>query len=392
MISQTSISSENIALGCRNRVLGLARSALFGVLAIALSACVGSGASTYLENAKRQEIAAPAATAGVSEPSSAPIQPTDNITASSTSTAPNSAAYAEQTVPVKKLAVLQSPPNRPTTVNGTVKYNNGPAIIAASTNSLGLPGLGDPLTPTPNDQRLASLDSGHADETGLSIGTGSTPKIDINEYAAAFRVPLLYASIKHGKCKKKNWAPKPKRVEAKRINPGDPYYIEFRMRNTPLMPVGHTFIVYGKLDGNGEPLDERMVMLAPLGGYAGASLAAALPVPGVLEPYGDDCRIRPETAYRVSLNAQRYEKLLLEIRKVKKEKPVYMLFAQNCNYMILRMAKSIGVRPPKNTYVPAVDFLYDMIEANEGIKINRRYRSKIAGFPDWPQPKAKKRR
>lgn len=265
------------------------------------------------------------------------------------------------------------------------------AIIAATSVPTPAPTNGLALLPASNSsntpqalQTLTSLEQS-TDGNSLIIGLASAPQIDPAETAAKRRAEQLYRQIKHGKCKGE-WGPKPKRLEAKRINPQDPYYIEIRMRNTPLMPVGHTFVVYGKLDANGEPLDERMAMLAPLGGYAGASLAAAIPVPGVLTPYGDDCRIRPETSYRVSLNAQRYEKLLLALQAAKAKRPVYMLFAQNCNHFTQRMADAVGIKPPRNKYVPAVDYLYDMIEANEGKKIDRRFRSKIAGIPDWPTP------
>ncbi|MFK7903106.1 MAG: hypothetical protein AB8B49_09735, partial [Nitratireductor sp.] len=143
---------------------------------------------------------------------------------------------------------------------------------------------------------------------------------------------------------------------------------------------------YGKLDGNGEALTERMAMLAPLGGYAGAGLAAAIPVPGVLTPYGDDCVLRPESSYRVSLSAQRFERMLKSLKQIKKNKPVYMLFAQNCNHFTQAMADSVGVKPPKAKAVPAVEYLYDLIEANEGFKVNTKGRSNVVRAGDRITP------
>lgn len=208
------------------------------------------------------------------------------------------------------------------------------------------------------------------DDTGFAIGTESQPPVDPLEAAAEARIPLIYSSIRHGQCKS-GWGPKPRKISAMNINPGDPYYIEIRMRHTPLLPVGHTYVAYGKLDPLGEPLDEKLIMLAPVGGYAGAALASGIPMPGILNPHPDDCRIRPQTAYRVSLSAQRYEQLLLEIRKAKAEKPSYLLFAYNCNHFMTRIAGSVGIRPPKNIYVPALEYIYAMIEENEGRKVSR---------------------
>jgi hypothetical protein len=228
----------------------------------------------------------------------------------------------------------------------------------------------------PGDQIMANLSPGSGpslsgDDSGFAIGAPSAPLVDPAEYAAQQRVPLLYAQINHGQCKQ-GYGPKPKKISATNINPGDPYYIEIRMRKTPLLPVGHTYVAYGRLGADGEILDEKLIMLAPVGGYAGAALASGIPMPGVLTPHRDDCRIRPETGYRVSLNAQRYEKLLMEVRAAKQEKPSYLLFAYNCNHFMTRIAKSVGLKPPRNIYVPALEYIYAMIENNEGRKVSRR--------------------
>ena len=45
-------------------------------------------------------------------------------------------------------------------------------------------------------------------------------------------------------------------------------------------------------------------------GFASWLADLGVPMPGVLKPHRDDCRIRPEAAYRVSLTAQKYEQLL----------------------------------------------------------------------------------
>lgn len=247
-----------------------------------------------------------------------------------------------------------------------------------------LPGVSEQLMASTNP--VAPL-PGAVNENGFAIGTESAPQtnalgnplgnplgeplIDPEEYAAEQRIPILFSQIEHGQCSR-GFGPKPKKMSATNMNPGDPYYIEIRMRKTPLLPVGHTYVAYGRLDPFGEILDEKLIMLAPVGGYAGAALASGIPMPGVLTPHRDDCRIRPETAYRVSLSAQRYEKLLLEIQKAKQQKPSYLLFANNCNHFMTRIAQSVGLKPPKNIYVPALEYIYAMIENNEGRKISRR--------------------
>jgi hypothetical protein len=190
------------------------------------------------------------------------------------------------------------------------------------------------------------------------------------ELAAKMRIPALFASIDHGQCKS-GWGPKPKMVNAMRMNPNHEYYMEMRMRHTPLLPVGHVYIAYGQLDPFGKPIDEKLTMLSPLGGYVGAGIASTVPMPGILKPVGSDCTVVPEAAYRVSLSAQDYEKLLLAIKEQQRKKPTYHLFAYNCNHYLSDVAASVGILPPENIYQPSLTYLYALMDRNEGYKVRR---------------------
>jgi hypothetical protein len=206
--------------------------------------------------------------------------------------------------------------------------------------------------------------------TDPATGLPAVAPVDPAEAEAEIRAEQLYASMKHGQCKA-GWGPKPKMVNAKRIDPTHKYYMEMRLRHTPPLPVGHVYIAYGRLGPDGTPLDEKLVMLAPVGGYAGATVAAAAPMPGVLEPYGDDCILRPIAAYRISLTAQQYEKLLLRITRAQKEKPRYALWTYNCNHFMSDVAASVGILPPENKYTPSLTYFYAMMDRNEGRKVDR---------------------
>lgn len=360
-----------------------------------LSGCVG-GPGAYLESVSRN-----ANKQGVEQTTDLAALSVDPVEQQSLEPI-GGAAPTDATAPaaIENNLQAQAPlPGQLTPVTGDASIENGaaqsdplPTALALSANAEiltvpaqptapatgnTLPGVDSGLTPNANaysDARYASVvpqaTALLGSTSGFSIGTETEPLIDPYEQAAEMRISQLYPSIKHGQCKSGR-GPSPKRMGAKRVTLGDPYYIEIRMRQTPLMPVGHTYVAYGKLGGNGEILTEKLIMLAPVGGYVGAAMASGVPMPGVLTPHPDDCRIRPDIAYRVSLNAQRYEKLLMEIRKAKSEKPKYLLFANNCNHFMTRIAGSVGIRPPKNIYVPAVQYLHDMIEANEGIKVAR---------------------
>jgi hypothetical protein len=203
-----------------------------------------------------------------------------------------------------------------------------------------------------------------------ATGEPVEPQPDPLEVAAEQRAEALYATMKHGQCSG-GWGPKPKMINARRIDPEHKYYMEMRLRHTPPLPVGHVYIAYGRIGPDGEPMDEKLVMLAPVGGYAGATVAAAAPMPGVLEPYGDDCILRPIAAYRVSLTAQQYEKLLNRIVQARQDKPKYALWTYNCNHFMSDIAASVGILPPSNRYTPSLEYFYAMMDRNEGRKVAR---------------------
>ena len=217
------------------------------------------------------------------------------------------------------------------------------------------------LTQQPNNDAMA-----YADPTILEI-------VETPEMLAQQRVDVAYSAMTHASCKG-GWATPPDKLDASRVTFGQPYYMEMRLRHTPLLPVGHTYIAYGRMGEDGTLLNEKVVMLSPVGGYGGAALAAAVPIRGILKPVADDCRIKPHAAYRVSLTAVQFEKLLERIRKAQVKIPAYALFAYNCNHFASDIAASVGILPPKNIYLPAVQYIYGVIEANEGYNPKKRYR------------------
>ena len=222
---------------------------------------------------------------------------------------------------------------------------------------------------TPNQQyQLASIDS-NAGDAMLRQPVLNKVKAyisnSVEENRAQQRIGAINSQMKHTSCKS-GFATQPDKLDASRSTPGHPYYMEIRLRNTPLLPVGHTYVAYGRMSPDGTPLDEHLIMLSPLGGYGGAAIAAALPMPGVIKPVVDDCRIKPHAAYRITLDAQSYEKLLLKIQQVQKKIPAYALFAYNCNHFVADIVASVGILPSKNKYLPALKYIYSMIEANEG--------------------------
>ena len=222
-------------------------------------------------------------------------------------------------------------------------------------------------TTTASTNEYAAFGHTSAQPLNVQNANGLTSDIPTPEELAEQRITDLYSQIDHGKMRGRMGQNRSIKLgRKKRVSPGDPYYMEIRMRHTPLLPVGHTYTAYGRLSETGQKLDEHLVMLAPVGGYAGAGVSGAVPLPGKLEPNKVDCTKQPAAAYRVSLSAEQYEKLLLEVQKVKREKPKYHLFVNNCNHFTSRISESVGIKTPRNKYTSSLIYMYDIIRENEG--------------------------
>ena len=203
----------------------------------------------------------------------------------------------------------------------------------------------------------------------LAAEPADDPVADTAEAQAEARIKPLFASIDHGQCKG-GWGPKPQMINAKRVTNGDPYYIEMRMRHTPPLPIGHVYVAYGRLGADGEPLDEHLIMLAPIGGYGSANPAKSTEI-SRMKPDMTDCSLRPVGAYRVSLNAQNYEKLLKRIAQAKREKPMYQVWSYNCNHFLSDIVAPVGILPPVNRQTASLQYFYEMMDRNEGRKVAR---------------------
>ena len=103
------------------------------------------------------------------------------------------------------------------------------------------------------------------------------------------------------------------KLTAKRVRPGDPAYIEFRLRAALSVPSGHLYVVFGRLDADGKPMTRQYIGLFPQGGPVGLYAGALLPMPAQLEPDFNDCTFRATAAYRVSLTEDQYQRLLSKV-------------------------------------------------------------------------------
>jgi len=66
---------------------------------------------------------------------------------------------------------------------------------------------------------------------------------------------------------------------------------------------------------------------------------------------------------------------LLRIHQARSKSPAYALFAYNCNHFASDIAAAVGILPPKNKYLPALKYIFGVIEANKNFASRRKYRT-----------------
>jgi hypothetical protein len=183
---------------------------------------------------------------------------------------------------------------------------------------------------------------------------------------AAAAQPLGYAAelpkltcAAHG-----NPGGKGQKLTAKRVKPGDPAYIEFRVRPSPTTPSGHLYVVFGRLDAQGNVQTRQYIGLFPDGGPLGLTAGSVIPMPADLLPGKNDCTYSTTAAYRVSLTEDQYQRLLGKVRAYLANPPKWRMFGFNCNNFAATLGEVAGLHEPQNTIQPSFSYIYAYIKEN----------------------------
>ena len=134
----------------------------------------------------------------------------------------------------------------------------------------------------------------------------------------------------------------------------DRYFVEFRARDG-LTGFGHGYIVYGRLDAQGEVIESQLV------GYSdGDNGAIHIYVPhATIGPLHKDFTDVPTAIYRRVLTTDQYRALNTKIRDIRRARPPFHMLFMNCTDFLGEIAESIGLhRPPvPMTPTPLVHWL-----------------------------------
>jgi hypothetical protein len=197
-------------------------------------------------------------------------------------------------------------------------------------------------------QSVASVDGG-SDPVDASAKTAAPPPVEFPQLTCAKPGKPLGPDAK---------------LTASRVRKGDPYYIEFRYRFSPAIPSGHMYDVFGRLDANGNPITRQYIGLVPAGSVVGLYVGAIVPMPGEVTPNILDCSITPGAAYRVSLTADQYQKLLVKVREALAHPPLWQMETYNCNHFAAGLGSVAGLKPADAHLLPSFAYIHAFIRAN----------------------------
>jgi hypothetical protein len=124
------------------------------------------------------------------------------------------------------------------------------------------------------------------------------------------------------------------------------HFIEFRSRYA--LTYGHTYVVFGKLDKNGNMVNPEVAGLAPASPDPGVYvLGHFVPVPATTGPTDGDLEERYRSAsWRILLSDQEYDDVVAFIRKQQATSKLWEATVYNCNAWTGEIARHMGYKTP----------------------------------------------
>ena len=161
------------------------------------------------------------------------------------------------------------------------------------------------------------------------------------------------------------------RVPSDRSSSGH-YVVDFRAR--PGGVFGHTYVVYGRMDGRGRIVRPTYAGLYPGGPFSQTALLAVLVVPGKVTTEPADHRHSARLIYRRRLTPAAYARLRYVVQTQRKTPQAWDLLLYNCNSFAAEVANAIGLRTPPTLEFPT-DFVRDLYVMNRAGPRAERHRT-----------------
>jgi hypothetical protein len=128
------------------------------------------------------------------------------------------------------------------------------------------------------------------------------------------------------------------------------HFIDFRAR--PGAMWGHTFILYGRVDERGRPVELVHAGLYPDDGQVGLIFGTLVPVRAKVRAVHGDFSETPSAIYRRPLSPAQYARLKATVAYLRANDRSWHMLTHNCNDFGREVAQSLGLYTPPGILVP----------------------------------------
>jgi hypothetical protein len=130
---------------------------------------------------------------------------------------------------------------------------------------------------------------------------------------------------------------------------GERYFIDFRARRSAY--IGHTYIIYFRIDGAGRLVEEHHAGLVPEENVWNGVFS---PIRAAIRKYKDDTRMPPTVIYRRELSAAEYARVQRTVRMLRANDHRWHVIFYNCNDFAIEIAEALGMRRPPSLMPPSM--------------------------------------
>jgi hypothetical protein len=128
-------------------------------------------------------------------------------------------------------------------------------------------------------------------------------------------------------------------------------FVDFHARPGPDL-VGHSFIVYGRLDARGRVIEADAAGLYTRERFYWVGLF--IPLRGFVGAERQDLTVQSAVVYRRYLTLRQFSDLKAAVERVRASQPAWHLLFLNCNDFVGEIANSVGMRRPPSLILPVV--------------------------------------
>jgi hypothetical protein len=127
------------------------------------------------------------------------------------------------------------------------------------------------------------------------------------------------------------------------------YFIDFRSR--PSSYIGHTYVVYFRVDPGGRVTEYHYAGLIPEQDVWDGIFG---PIRASVRRYKDDTRFAPNALYRRQLTAAEYRRVSRVVQKLRTSQRRWHVVFFNCNDFAIEVAEALDMRRPPSLLPPSV--------------------------------------